>query len=104
MRDVRRFLATIGLVALACACVWPTSGGIAVAKGKQTFPAPAKKDLCAKSFGGSITYQHGLYHWFCSGIQKIGAHKSSSFSLQCGPKSFDSRGAMPTGCLQGRSS
>jgi hypothetical protein len=91
MLDVRWFLGSIGVLAVASACVWPGAGRIADARGKQVLPAPGKKDLCARSFGGSITYDHGLYHWFCSGVHKIGARKTGSFSLQCGPKSFDSR-------------
>jgi len=81
----------IAPLAIAVAALWLSAGPITSAAGTAALPPPAKKDLCANVFGGSIPYDHNRYHWFCSGVIPLGARKSTSFSLQCGPGRLDSR-------------
>jgi hypothetical protein len=61
------------------------------AASNERLSSSAKSDRCAHVFSGSIPYDHGQYHWFCSGKQSAPARTSTTFSLQCGPGTFDKR-------------
>jgi hypothetical protein len=58
---------------------------------------PAKHDVCAKTdptFGGDINYDHGKYHWTCSGPMVIHTESSSgpfTFNLRCSSGKMDPR-------------